>query len=192
MSQSARVERTLREALEKLHFPATSVYKARRNSIVSIGISEWAASLSVFAIVVRRILKCATAWAGAVKTPLQQAMDVTDAYTSLVDAAYFSPRVELGGAALCRPRVSPKTLQTMAEAVFSLVRAECVRRDLAIFRYYLDVPDLHRLRELVDHVIPALLHVRHHVYDAQEHLFENAHKPLKSAAVSGRRTLPET
>lgn len=69
----------------------------------------------------------------------------------------------------------------MAEVFFELVRSACFWADLREFGFYLDVSNLHRLRELMEHVIPALLHVR----IAQELLFENAHQPIKNAVVSG-------
>lgn len=183
--QRQRVGVSLREALAQSHFPTTSIYNAKRDKVSAVGISEWAATLTVFGFVLRRTLRSATRGQGDVaagtKTPLRRAMEVIDAFTALVNAAYFFPRAVLDGVAACRARLSPPELQQLAERFLSLVQDACLRTDFKAFGMWLDVPNLHRLRELVDHVIPALLHVRH----AQELLFENAHQPLKRAVLSG-------
>lgn len=183
VSQRRRVGLSLREALARSHFPKTTIYNERRNTIVSVGISEWSAVLTVFGFVLRRTLRSASVGGisdGGV-TPLHRALKVVDTFTSLVCAAYYFPRAELDGVSACRARLTPRDLQLRAEALFGLVQQACLRADLRAFGMRLDVPNLHRLRELVDHVIPALLHVRH----AQELLFENAHQPLKRGAVTG-------
>ena len=59
--------------------------------------------------------------------------------------------------------------------------AAWLRRDTAAFGRNTDVPNLHRLRELLHAVIRLLLHVRH----LQELLFESAHQPLKRAITTG-------
>lgn len=184
-SQRQRVGVSLREALAHSQFPTTSVYNAKRDKVSAVGISEWAATLTVFGFVLRRTLRSATRsradTAAGTKSPLHRALEVIDAFTALVCAAYFYPRAELDGISACRARPTPRELQQHAERFFSLVQDACLRTDFKSFGLWLDVPNLHRLRELVDHVIPALLHVRH----AQELLFENAHQPLKRAVLSG-------
>lgn len=183
VSQRRRLGLSLREALARSHFPTTTIYNERRNRIVSIGISEWAATLPILGFVMRRTLRSATLGGGAdaVMRPLHRALKVVDAYAALVCAAYYYPRVELDGMSACQARTTPRSIQGRAEVFFELVQEACLRADLKAFGMRLDVPNLHRLRELVDHVIPALLHVRH----AQELLFENAHQPLKRSVVTG-------
>lgn len=181
VSQRRSVGYSLREALAHSHFPVTAIYNVKRNAITSVGISEWAATIAVFGIVLRRSLPAARPAPDAPLTVLHRAMQIVDTFTDLVRAAYYNPREHLDGSTACRGRVSATRLQELAERFFSGVRAACMREDMAKFGFYLDVPNLHRLRELVDHVIPALLHVRH----AQELLFENAHQTLKRAVVSG-------
>lgn len=183
VSQRRRVGLSLREALARSHFPTTTIYHEKRNRIVSVGISEWAATLPVLGLVLRRTLRSASIGGGTdpVLTPLLRAIKIVDAYAALVCAAYYYPRVELDGVSACRERPTPKDLQLRAEVFFGLVQEACLRADLKAFGMHLDVPNLHRLRELVDHVIPALLHVRH----AQELLFENAHQQLKRGVVTG-------
>lgn len=176
-----RVGTSLREALAHCHYPVTAVYNAKRNAITSLGISEWAATLSVFPMVLRRTLQGASHAPGQTLTTLHRVMRIIDSFTLLVRITYFSPRVDLDGITACRERASAAELQRLAEVFFSGVQAACLRDDMSSFGFYLDVPNLHRLRELIDHVIPALLHIRH----AQELLFENAHQLLKRAVVSG-------
>jgi len=179
--QRRRVGVSLREALARRGYRTCMVYNGKRSSVLSLGISEWAATLTVFAAVVRRTLVTATPSADAHRIRLHRALEVIDSYTTLVNAAYFYPRVELDGVDECRNRTTPVQLQQKAEVFLSLVRASCLRPDMANFGLYLDVPNIHRLQELVKYVIPALLDVRH----AQELLFENAHQPLKKALVTG-------
>lgn len=183
VSQRRRVGVSLREALARSHYPTTTVYNAKLDKVSSVGISEWAATLTVFATVLRRTLHSATRSATAAVTPLLTAMEVIDCFSDMVCAAYFFPRLDMDGETACRARLSTADLQSKAEEFFSLVHAACLREDAAVkaFGMMLDTPNLHRLRELVDHVIPALLHIRH----AQELLFENAHQPLKRAVLSG-------
>lgn len=185
VSQRRRVGLSLREALARshTHFPMTTIYNEKRDGIASVGISEWAATLPVLGFVLRRTVRRAFHGAGpqAVLTPLHRALKVVDSYAALVCAAYYYPRMEQDGVSACSERITPRDLQLQAEGFFRLLQEACLRVDLKAFGRHLDVSNLHRLRELVDHVIPALLHVRH----AQELLFENAHQPLKRAVVTG-------
>lgn len=172
---------SLREAQAHSHLPVTFVYNSKRDAITALGISEWAATLTVFSVVLRRMLPRASRAPPAPLTTLHRVMDVVDSYTSLACSAYYFPRVELDGLPACRRRATAVDLQALAEKFFTQVNAACLRPELAVFGTYLDVPNTHRLRELVEHVVPALLHVR----QAQELLFENSHQLLKRALVSG-------
>lgn len=101
----------------------------------------------------------------------------------MVCAAYSFPRLKLHGLAACAARLSPSNMQKTAERFFLLIQAACLREDAAVmaFGMMLDTLNLHRLREVVGHVISALLRIR----NAQELLVENAHQPLKRAVLSG-------
>lgn len=179
--QRKRVSISLREALAHSHFSTTSVYNCKRQSIASLGISEWAATLTVFGAVLRRTLRSATRPPGAELSPLDRALEVVRVYNELATALYFCPRPDVDGGFAFRNRASTEDLKARANEFFALVRQACLRVDMAAFGKLLDVPNLHRLRELLDHVLPALLHIRH----AQELLFENAHQQLKRAVVTG-------
>lgn len=145
----------------------------------------WAAALTVFGFVLKRTLRRATCRQAdipaGIKTPLHRALELMNAFTALVFEAYYYPRAGLDGVAACRARSTPKKLQQKAEELFYRVRDACLRADLKALGMWSEVPNLHRLRKLVNNVIPALLHVR----QAQELLFENAHQALKRAVVSG-------
>lgn len=47
VSRRKRVGVSLREPLARSHFPATCIYNAKRDTVAAVGISEWAATLSV-------------------------------------------------------------------------------------------------------------------------------------------------
>lgn len=185
VSQRKRVGVSLREPLARSHFPATCIYNAKRDTVAAVGISEWAATLSVLSCVLRRTRRSATRLPGtsSVKKPLHTAVGIVKSFYDVVCAAYVFPRLDLDGEAACRARFTPLDLKVMAGKCFTLAQAACVRSDPAVraFGMLLDTPNLQRLRELADHVIPALLHGRH----AQELLFENANQPLKRAVLSG-------
>lgn len=182
VSQRIRVGLSLRDALARSHLPSTTIYNAKRNSVMSVGISEWAAAITVFSTVLRRTLRSApaTGTLSRAAVALQAALAVIDRFTGLICGVYSYPRLELDDRAAFELRLTPVGLQKMAESFFELVRKAFLRADLQEF-VFLDVPNLHCLRELMDHVIPALLHVQ----NAEEVLFENAHQPLKNAVVRG-------
>lgn len=179
--QRRQVGVSLCEALSHSHYPGTTIYNPRSNNISGVSISDWATTLTVFPAVLRRTLACATSPRPEITTPWRRALRVVNAYREMVCAAYYYPRVDVNGVRACRERATPPELHLLAESFLDLVRAACLRADLAAFGFYLDVPNLHRVRELFDHVVPALLHVRH----VQELLFEDAHQPLKRSVVTG-------
>lgn len=113
--------------------------------------------------------------------PLFRAVEVIRVCKDLVTAVYFCPRDDLDSCTACRNRLTAAALRQKAEAFFHVVRTACLRADMEIFGALLDMPILQRLRELVEHLIPALLHMRH----AQELLIENANQQLKRVVVSG-------
>lgn len=181
--ESELVGTSFRDALARSHLPSTRIYNPSTEAVISVGISEWAATLTVAAVVFRRALPSSTVHQeqDSVISPLQAALQVLDSYTELVNAIYYYPRSDIDGVAACRGRPTISSLKLLGDKFFRLVCAACLRGDTAAFGRAVDVPNLHRLREVLDHVIPALHHVRH----AQELLFENAHQPLKRAVVTG-------
>ena len=179
--QRKRVGLSLKNALARSHFASSTIYKEKTDAVVSVGISEWAATLTVVCFVFRRVLNRAQAAGGAPISPLLAALEVVDAYTALINALYFFPRADVDGEAACRSRHTADELLALADRFFTLVCAACLRRDTAAFGRNTDVPNLHRLRELLQAAIRLLLHVRH----VQKLLFESADQPLKRAITSG-------
>lgn len=163
---------SLRETLARSHFPTTCVYNAKRNHVSAVGISAWAATLPIISMLLRRTLPYATRNSAVAMKSLDTAIEFIDCFSDMVCAAYFFPRRKLDGEAACAACVSPSDLQKKAERFFSYFHAACLYEAAAVkaFGMMLDTRNLHRVRELVDHVIPALLHIRH----AQKELFENA------------------
>ena len=176
-----RVGVSLREALAQSQFTSTRIYNETRDKVSAVGVSEWAATLTVFSFAVRRVQQDAHTLADTDTTPLQTALKVVDSFTSLVCAIYFFPRVDLDGAPACRARQTMAEIKRLADVFFERVDSACRCTDTEAFGFRLDVPNLHRLRELVEFVLPFVGHVRH----LQELLFENAHQPLKRAVVTG-------
>lgn len=83
---------SLPEALAHKHDPVTSVYNVKRNAITSRGISEWAATLTGIAAVLRRTLPSATHDPREARSVLHRFMQLVDSFADLVRVAYFSPR----------------------------------------------------------------------------------------------------
>lgn len=179
--QSILAGTSFRDALARSQLPNTRIYNPETKAVVSVGISEWASTLTVAAFVFRRVLPEAAPALGGACTPLQIGLEMLDAFTVLVNALYYFPRSDLDGETACRRRPSADRLRALGDVFFALVRKACLRSDSAALGRCVDKPNLHRLREVLDHVVPALQHVRH----AQELLFENAHQPVKRAITSG-------
>lgn len=179
--QSILAGTSFRDALARSHLPNTRIYNPETKAVVSVGISEWASALTVAAFVFRRAVPESTQVSSGASTPFQVGLEMLDAYTALVNALYYFPRCNLDGETACHRRASTGDLRILGDVFFGLVRTACLRSDTAALGRHVDKPNLHRLRELLDHVVPALQHLRH----AQELLFENAHQPVKRAITSG-------
>ena len=181
--QRQRVGLSVREAMAHSHPPSTKIYNEKRKSIVSVRTSEWAATLTILSFAFRRELRTSRNPDHNEQSisPLQAELQVVDAFTILINALYYYPRVEVDGEKACRDRATPQQIKKLGDHFFSLVVAACLRGDTAAFGRRVDVPNLHRLGDLLDHVIPLLLHIRH----VQELLFENAHHPIKRAIGTG-------
>ena len=160
----ARLQRT-----RVLNFDKGSIYKG-------IKVSEWAAVLAVGPMSLRRVLRT-----GATSAALEVVLDVLSKLQALVNSVYYFPRVDLDGADACQVRPSHKDLFELADAFMSAFVAAFLRPDCICFASIIDVPNLHRLREVLNFSFPALLHVRH----SQELAFESAHQFIKRAMRRG-------
>lgn len=180
-ADSRLVGTSFRDALARSHMPSTRMYNPETRAVVSVGISEWAAKLTVASVVFRRVLPGAGELSSGATSPLQVGLQMLDAFTFLVNALFSFPRVELDGEAACRSRAGAEELRISGDKFFKPVCSTCLRGDTAALGRSVDKPNLHRLRELLDHAVPALQYIRH----AQELLFENAHEPVKRAITTG-------
>lgn len=172
---------SLREALDRRKIPATRIYIDKRCSVFYVGVSEWAETLTVISAVIWRALRNEARSPSELMSPLHAAMEILDSLKSLVVSMYFFPRLVLGCLVACCARAAALDLQKLAESFFRPVRAACMQESIAPLGFYQDLPNLHRHRQLVEYVIPALLHVRH----VLELSFEKAHQQLKRAVVTG-------
>lgn len=172
---------SFRDALARSHFTSTCIYNPKTMAFVSVGITEWAATLTVASFVFRRVVPMARNSSSNPIGPLHVGLQILDAYTTLFNALYFFPLSDSDGEKACRGRLGPEELRDLGEQLFRLVCAACLRSDTAALGRAVDKPNLHRLREVRDHVILALQHIRH----AQELLFENAYQPVKRTITTG-------
>jgi len=129
--QRRRVGLSLKDALAHSPYSSTTIYKVKTDAVVSVGISEWAATLMVACFLFRRVLQSAKATAGATLTPLQADLEVVDGYTALINALYYFPRAGVDGEAAFRSRHTAAELLALADRFFTLVCAACLRRDTA-------------------------------------------------------------
>ena len=139
-------------------------------------ISEWAAVLAAAPLAFARVLPTAT-----MSAAMGDVMGVLKRTQTLIGAIYAYPRVDLDGADACRARTTHAALLLLADDFISAVAAACLRPDCVELAKPIDVPNLHRMREVVAFSVPALAHVRHTV----ELAFESSHQPLKRAMVRG-------
>jgi len=175
--QRLLAEVSLRDSLSKARLQRTRVLKIDKGTIYEgIKISELAAVLAVGPMSLRRVLRT-----GATSAALEVVLDVLSKLQALVHSVYYFPRVDLDGADACRVRPSHKDLLEFADAFISAVVAACLRPDCIFFAGIIDVPNLHRLREVLNFSIPAMLHVRH----SQELAFERAHQFIMRAMRRG-------
>jgi len=59
--QRKHVGLSLKDALARSHFSSSTIYKEMTDAVVSVGISEWAATLTVVCFVFRRVMPSAQA-----------------------------------------------------------------------------------------------------------------------------------
>lgn len=132
--QRKRVEVSLKEALALSNYQTTRIYNAR-DSVISVGVSVWAATLTVLSAVIRRTQRSAVRSPSAVMSPLHLALEIVDSLTSLVGSVFFFPRLEVDGVAAFRARTSALDLQRLAESFCCLVRAALLRDCMASFGF---------------------------------------------------------
>lgn len=177
--QRATAEMSLRDCLRAAHMRRTRVYNIVSGKMYSPSISEWAAVTTVAPIAFARVLQRPSD--PSVPQPLLLALRLLRQLSDLTVYAYHFPRAELDGVAACRARKVPGGLSTKVDTFLEAVTAVCLRNDCVVLRTAIDVPNLHRLRELAAVVEGGLGHVRHFM----ELALESAHQPMKRAMVNG-------
>jgi len=181
---------SLRDALAHAGLPCTNVYNpAKKKTLVNgLGVSEWAAVLTVAPHACRRglagqLLRTASGDEdGACSSPLGEAVRLLQLLHDIVCVAFFYPRLELDGEAACLRRDEDTAAVTRGVSEFlAAFRAMCLRPDCAVILEVVDVPNIHRMSEVVQHTLPVMGHVR----DTMEMLFEGTHKEAKHAIRTG-------
>lgn len=177
----ARVSCSLLEALALSGLRRTRPYNLKADKLNSIGMSEWAATLSVAYICFQRALPVAVTTVTPRRTPVQEMLHILALFSSLVCRTYYYPRCSLDGADACTQAASIVDLQTQVNEFLSTVDAGMRRVDCLPFVALIDRPNRHGLQEVYYLCLPGGLHTRH----ASELYFESAHQPLKRAVVNG-------
>lgn len=172
-------EMSLRDCLCAAQLRRTRVYNIASGKMYSPSISEWAAITTVASIAFTRVLQRPSD--PVISQPLLLALRLLRRLSDLTVYLYHFPRADLDGVAACASRKEPGVLDDMVNKFFDAVTAVCRRNDCAVLRTAIDVPNLHRLRELAVVLEGGLGHVRH----VMELALESAHQPMKRAMLKG-------
>jgi len=179
--QRSAVEASLRDCLRAALLRRTQVYNPKKKKINGLTISEWAAVLTVAPTAFNRVLR------QPVHSPLQAPIAIGFELLELLQDwtvnLYNYPRVPLDGATACRARLGSEHLAAQLELFTHAVSRVCERLDCVLLKRAVDVPNLHRMREVGHIVSPAggVGHARHF----SEMGLEGAHQPLKRAISRG-------
>ena len=181
--QRVVVSTSMRDALALSGLRRTRLYNFNSKDVHSLLIYEWAAVLTISIVAIKRSIPLSSPTPAAVARPppLMVLLGILEKFHLLMCKTYFSPRVDLDGGDACRAAMTVEELQRLASEFLSSVDAACRRVEYSGFTSMLDVPNLHRVREIYFFSLPWFLHVKH----TRELHFEAAHQPLKKAALSG-------
>lgn len=177
--QRAAAELSLRDCLRAAQMRRTRVYNIVSGKMYSPSISEWAAITTIAPIAFARVLQRPSD--SVVAQPPLLALGLLRKLSDLTVYAYHFPRADLDGVAACRARKVRGGLAAKVDQLLEAVTTVCMRNDCGVLKTAIDVPNLHRLRELAAVVEGGLGHVRHFM----ELALESAHQPMKRAMVKG-------
>jgi len=182
-NQRVSVSTSMRDALALSGLRRTRPYNFNSKDVHSLLIYEWAAVLKICIVAIKRSIPWPETSPAAVPRPppLTLRLGSLEKFQLLMCKTYFSPRVELDGGDACRAAANLEELQRLATDFLSSVDAVCRRADCSGIKSMLDVPNLHRVREIYFFSVPWFLHIKH----TRELHFEAAHQHLKKAALSG-------
>ena len=181
--QRVVVSTSMRDALALSGLRRTRPYNFNSKDVHSFLIYEWAAVLTTSIVAIKRSIPFSSPTPAAVARPppLMVLLGILEKFHLLMCKTYFSPRVDLDGGDACQAAMTVEDLQRLTSEFLSSVDAACRRVECSGFTSMLDVPNLHRVREIYFFSLPWFLHVKH----TRELHFEAAHQPLKKAALSG-------
>jgi len=181
--QRVVVSTSMRDALALSGLRRTRPYNFNSKDVHSLLIYEWAAVLTISIVASKRSIPLSSPTPAAVArpAPLMVLLGILEKFHMLMCKTYFSPRVDLDGGDACRAAMKVEELQRLASEFLSSVDAACRHVECSGFTSMLDVPNLHRVREIYYFSLPWFLHIKH----TRELHFEAAHQPLKKAALSG-------
>lgn len=168
-------ELSLRDCLRAAQMRRTRLYNTSTGKMYSPSITEWAAIISVAPIVFSRVLERPSE--PPLSAPLAHAMKLLRQLSRLIAFIYHLPRVDLDGVASCRERKVVGVLTTKVNEFLAACHTIFLRSDCRILKTAMDVPNLHRLRELAVVLETEVGHAAH----CMELALESAHQPMKRA-----------
>lgn len=177
--QRESAEMSLRDCLRAAQMRRTRLYNLQSGKMYAPSISEWAAIVTVAPIAFARVLQ--RPLDPPMSAPLEVSMSLLRQLSGLVAYVYHFPRVELDGVACCRERKMFGGLKAKVNRFLEASQESFLRRDCAVLQTALDVPNLHRLRELSVVLETELGHAGH----CMELALESAHQPMKRAIQKG-------
>lgn len=178
-AQREWAELSLRDCLCAAQLRRTRLYNISTGKTYSPSITEWAAIVSVAPVAFGRVLERPSE--PPVSAPLALALTLLRRLSNIVAFVYHLPRAELDGVACCMERKVVGILTSKVDSFLAACHTICLRSDCRILKTAIDVPNLHRLRELAVVLETELGHAAH----CMELALESAHQPMKRAIQKG-------
>lgn len=117
----------------------------------------------------------------ALSIPLAHALELLLLLNAVVSETHYLPCVALDGRVVCAAWNPSSSLHAKLIAFIDACRLVCLRPEGHPIMSFVDVSNLHRVREMAEGACAALGHVRHF----SELSIESAHQPVKSAILGG-------
>jgi len=179
--QRTVAELSIRDGLCAMGLRRTRVYSKKKDKgrVHALSISEWAAVLTLGPAAFARALQRTSD--SELQPPLRLSLELLGLLRDVAVAAYFFHRPELDGDVANTASEASPDLAVHVDALLCACRRLCQRGDCGLIAKAIDVPNLHRLREVVAVVQRCLGHVRLFM----ELALESAHQPMKRAIDRG-------
>lgn len=172
-------ELSLRDCLRAAQMRRTRLYNMSTGKMYSPSITEWAAIISVAPIAFSRVLERPSE--PPLSPPLAHGMALLRQLSHLIAFIYHLPRMELDGVETCRERKVVGVLTSKVSGFLTACHTIFLRSDCRVIKAAMDVPNLHRLRELAVVLDSEVGHAAH----CMELALESAHQPMKRAIQKG-------